>query len=463
MAEQTGRRLTLDFAGWLDPSSGAPQRFVEQGLVVLDANVLLSLYRIAPGPRAEVLAALTAVGDRLWVPHQAALEFSRNRKDAVHDRVRAFASVKLALTAAPETAMDVLESAIGQFRQLRQRSATTRPWGRAEDGFDADALLARLNQAMAPVLAELEAMHDEHDLHPRDLSSVDPVLKQIDAVVTGRIGAGYPSARLAQLVDHAISFRYPNEIPPGFRDGGKETPIRRAGDFLLWQQTIDRANELAQNERLVLLVTNDLKDDWWELDNARTRLGPRPELVQELRDRAGADLALRTLDEFVADAKTHLPVRVSEATVETLRKARHGLERSLPSALHDPSARFSLMDLSPEQFDRLVYDLLVRLGFSGEIPDASEDGSGFTLTERDATGHTVVAVKHVRSMVGGSTIMELLGAMRATGAAAGLVVTTASFADDADRLAGFDGTVRLIDGPELLRLLAEHLDMHVRI
>lgn len=50
--------------------------FFREGLVVLDASVLLDLSRITPQARRQVLDALSSVGGRLWVPHQAAAEFS---------------------------------------------------------------------------------------------------------------------------------------------------------------------------------------------------------------------------------------------------------------------------------------------------------------------------------------------------------------------------------------------------
>ena len=37
---------------------------------MIDANVLLNLYRYNESPRDDLLEVLQKVGDRLWVPHQ---------------------------------------------------------------------------------------------------------------------------------------------------------------------------------------------------------------------------------------------------------------------------------------------------------------------------------------------------------------------------------------------------------
>ena len=45
----------------------------------VDANVLLNLYRYSPETRGELENALKSIEDRLFLPHQAAKEFLRNR------------------------------------------------------------------------------------------------------------------------------------------------------------------------------------------------------------------------------------------------------------------------------------------------------------------------------------------------------------------------------------------------
>ena len=101
------------------------------------------------------------------------------------------------------------------------------------------------------------------------MQGADTLLPQIDDLLSGHIGPPYPAAELRALVDEANSFRFPNKIPPGYLDTDKETPLRAAGDFLLWRQTIDKAALLQGHDRLVLLVTKETKGDWWVLDEKK--------------------------------------------------------------------------------------------------------------------------------------------------------------------------------------------------
>jgi hypothetical protein len=52
------------------------------GTLTVDANVLLDLYRYHPETRDALFRALRAFQGRLWISHQAALEFVRNRATA---------------------------------------------------------------------------------------------------------------------------------------------------------------------------------------------------------------------------------------------------------------------------------------------------------------------------------------------------------------------------------------------
>lgn len=68
------RRLSSHYSAWSRQHDSSLQAALIAGLVVVDANVLLALYEVAPSAREEVLDVLTSLGDRLWVPHQVAIE-----------------------------------------------------------------------------------------------------------------------------------------------------------------------------------------------------------------------------------------------------------------------------------------------------------------------------------------------------------------------------------------------------
>ena len=54
------------------------ERFTRTATIVLDTNVLLSLYHLTASARDETLAVLAQVADRTRIPDQVGLEFYRN-------------------------------------------------------------------------------------------------------------------------------------------------------------------------------------------------------------------------------------------------------------------------------------------------------------------------------------------------------------------------------------------------
>jgi hypothetical protein len=340
--------------------------------------------------------------------------------------------------------------------ELREQSGKTESWDVANAGLDREGLLKRLVGVMDPAIAELEALESEHDLHPGDMQRMDPLFEEIDALLAGRIGASYSSLELRTLVEEAHAFRFPNEIPPGYRDIDKKTMLGAAGDYLLWRQTIDKAIEMEAPDKRVLLITSELKSDWWELGEKGRPRGPRPELVQELRDLARADLLLLSLKEFIAGAKEHLSSTVSDRTLDELGELGVEDQIFLSNIFSDSSNTLNLLDLSFQDFERLIGILLARMGYEffekGEFIRTFD----FFVSHKDnPSKRIIVEVKRYRTSVGLRDVQSLYGAMHMNNADSGMLITTSSFSSAAAAAAqGLQ--IELIDGERLLALLADH-------
>ena len=76
----------------------AEKTAIQTGLVTPDTNVLLNLYRFQAGARDELFGALEKLGERLWIPHQVALEFYRRRLDVIAEQEKYFNDTRKDLT-----------------------------------------------------------------------------------------------------------------------------------------------------------------------------------------------------------------------------------------------------------------------------------------------------------------------------------------------------------------------------
>ncbi len=69
------------FPGYYRPTDEQLKKNFEEGVFCFDTNVLLNLYRFTAPSREELLSILQhqKIKDRVWLPHQVALEYHENR------------------------------------------------------------------------------------------------------------------------------------------------------------------------------------------------------------------------------------------------------------------------------------------------------------------------------------------------------------------------------------------------
>lgn len=311
---------------------------------------------------------------------------------------------------------------------------------------------------MQPALTEIDALEAEHDIHPSALDQTDDVFDRIDALLVGRIGPPFSTSKIRSTVEDALNFRYPNEIPPGYRDSGKPRPVDAAGDYILWRQVLDHALAASQAAG-ILLVTSDAKPDWWLISDKGKVVGPRPELVQEMQDEAGNDLVMTSLSDFLDGATTYLSATISSETVAQVRAA----EVEAASAYSHAAISETTVDLfllRIDEFVTLVRELFLAMVYSEiQIPD----GRRIDLTLRDENALVpvtiIVEIKHYAKPIPTSVVREVIGLAHEVRADAAIIVTSGGVTGQAAALAQ-QNSVRLIDGKELGRLLREHLGVH---
>ncbi|MBM4490568.1 hypothetical protein GS471_21550, partial [Rhodococcus hoagii] len=62
---------------YYDHSDDELRAFLQVGTIAVDANVLLSLYRVSQQQRDQIFDVLEKVSARVFVPYQVALEYQR--------------------------------------------------------------------------------------------------------------------------------------------------------------------------------------------------------------------------------------------------------------------------------------------------------------------------------------------------------------------------------------------------
>lgn len=124
-----------------------------------------------------------------------------------------------------------------------------------------------------------------------------------------------------------------------------------------------------------------------------------------------------------------------------------------------------LKTCSPSFFERLVVEVIVKMGYGGTRQDAgkaigkSGDGGIDGIIKEDRLGLDAIYIQAKRweNVVGRPEIQKFVGALSGHHAKKGLFITTSYFSSDAaDYVSRIDAKVVLIDGETLAQLMIEH-------
>jgi hypothetical protein len=305
-ADHPGTRgLYDDFGAYRTPTDADYHRLLIEGLVVPDTNVLLNLYRYNEQTRSDLLAILGKLS-HLWVPHQVMAEFWRNRESVLQDP--------------RDTAVNVRQLTT----QRDQTASTIRAWANRVSlpKNRAAKLLKTLTDAFDGAISAVSDLADKQSTDFARDTNNDPVLAQLEPILQGRVGAPLGQDDYERAVKEAKA-RAESKRPPGYKDAGK-TDGNAAGDYLVWCQILREARTV---KRDVLLITGDVKEDWWRREQGEAR-GPRPELAQELRETASARLLMLRPESLLLRAGPALQIEVHDQSVQDAER----VDRSLAEA-----------------------------------------------------------------------------------------------------------------------------------
>ncbi len=239
------------------------------GMLALDTNVLLNLYRYNDQTVDDLLRVAGAAGDRLFIPHQVVREFWRNRQSVLSGLGGASREAHGALSKNATSTKDAVsrwaKSVALPDDQLRSLTD------------DVDAFFEDLRGRV---------FEEPVKVSPRTPTAEDELLLKLESVLTDSVGEPLSEEDWAKAVSEGER-RVEHTIPPGYMDVDKlesDLPEGASGDYLVWYQLLREGGERAID---LVLVTADTKEDWWNRAERGSLIGPRHELIDEYRAATG--------------------------------------------------------------------------------------------------------------------------------------------------------------------------------
>jgi restriction system protein len=345
--------------------------------------------------------------------------------------------------------------------------------------------------AVAAAHAEAERQHQEVDEFAHAFETGDPaaVVSYFTLVLgASDYGDGFPQAFKAAYVPESRQFVVEYDLPPldavpevkaykyvKSTDAVSETPrpatSRRAlyGSVVaqVTLRTIHEVFEADRGRHVDTVVFNGMVDT---IDpGSGKQIRPCLITVRTTRD-VFLELDLSHVEPMAC--LKHLSAGVSKSPAE-LTPVRPVLEFDMvdprfideSDALSTLDQRPNLMELTPNEFESLIQNLFAKMGLDTKQTRPSRDG-GVDCVAFDPRpifgGKVVIQAKRYKNTVGVSAVRDLFGTLQNEGASKGILVATSGYGQASYEFAQ-NKPIELIDGSNLLYLLAEHAGVEARI
>ncbi|NKW85485.1 PIN-like domain-containing protein [Bacillus cereus] len=274
---------------------------------IFDTNVLLNLYKYSPETKNELLEILDKVKDRIWMPYQVGLEYNFNRLSVIRAQEKIYKDMIKDI----ENDANKFTNSLGSKYNKKHPSIK---WAEIK---------GRLDSCINDLISELK---EKEVNHPNWFTN-DEVLTKLNELFEGKVGEKYEQDKLDEIFKEGEG-RYENEVPPGYKDKTEKSGVTKEydglvykdeyGDLVMWYQIIDYAIE---SKKTIIFITDDTKEDWWKDIKGKT-VGPRIELLNEMKMKASVPFYMYRTDSFMKKIRTHLNEAVNDAAIQEVKELR---------------------------------------------------------------------------------------------------------------------------------------------
>lgn len=305
---------------------------------VLDANVLLDLYRYSPHASQELIDTLKmlSTSNRLWIPHQVALEYHKNRLDVINKEKSKFKPI-------PGIIAHHMEALKNDLKKE----------DRARENTYAASIVSSLVKVIDKSSKEIKDELEKEIKKRPDWIEKDDIRETLSELFKGKVGAPYKQEELNDLYEECQK-RYDLRIPPGYKDVEIKEGRAKYGDAILWFQVINYAKE---KKCPVIFVTRDDKVDWWNPQTeSKNDKQPDYDLIKEFTSKIGCPFYMYTTDRFLYWAKK-IGAKVSLETIEEIKQVRdypYKISDYPPKTIRYYTLRYNATDLDDDKKASLI-------------------------------------------------------------------------------------------------------------
>lgn len=289
--------MKSQFKGYYRPSDLEISKLWKECLFTFDTNTLLHFFRYSKSTSNEFMRILKKVSDRIWLTNQAAIEYHKLMLDTTKHVDKSF-----------EELAESAKKFGNEFKNEVQKRIKD-----PHKNFD------ELNDIIEKYVRSLtEEVSTFRKYYPTE-ADCEERINQLSALFEKKVGE--PLKDEPTRIKEAEN-RFSKRVPPGYKDAAKEG-VSKYGDVILWFQIIEKAKI---EKKPVIFITDDRKEDWWK-KNGDLTIGPRPELIQEMLEKAGVDFYMYQPSQFLKHAAVEFSESIDKNAVDEVSQVEKNTEK----------------------------------------------------------------------------------------------------------------------------------------
>jgi hypothetical protein len=277
------------------------------------------LYRVDEQTTEDYFKIFRELGDRIFLPHEAANQFFLNRREVIRTEQNSFS--------------DATE-------EVRKWLERRKHFNDIKNKLRGDDIGQIIGDEIESVFEDREGYEEEVEAVKNDLidriedleerftpigttranAEEDEILEELMKIFEDKTGDALEDG-MEELKKEARQ-RYEEEKPPGYEDPDDVDELSRGDyeDFLIWKQLMKFGEQEGED---VVFITGDTKYDWWEKDNKHNFVRPSHEILREFHRKTSQSFWMMTAERMVQEAGDRLELDVKANSVrQTERVAR---------------------------------------------------------------------------------------------------------------------------------------------
>lgn len=292
--------------------------FIDNGILIIDTNVPLYLYKCSFNTSQNLVQLLNKVKDKVVIPWQVYQEYLRHKHTEQAKIDQKYDNFTKELQTFVSTAQTKIGKAINQSRKYDFPNCD-------ELESDIQESIEEINNTIRRYGNSLASEKSNKDIQ---ITSVEQLVNYWNS--NGKILNQISIPELLETIKEGeIRFRY--KMPPGYMDESEKDKelqkkpqldnfygrVRKFGDLFVWKEIIKVG--IANSDKKIVFITNDVKEDWWDSKQGN---GMRSELYNEfVTITHNESIEFMTLDHFyelfsryyqIQDTKTQMEISMDE-------------------------------------------------------------------------------------------------------------------------------------------------------